>query len=394
MKSRFSIPWADLSPLLDGTNAIDTPRLEIRSLRDAGDFLESYGYNWDAFEDQQELETLRKEALEFIQQDLLFDEPQLSIPEEIYTEQDVRKLLLWSSDMTQPERQRWAWVVFRVMHTFSHSNSYFDDKYGTAIREQILGRFRPHVFSDGDAISLGTGPGAVSLSNFDIRRRKARRSAALKLLHKRGPGGAEIFDWVGVRMVTYDRYDALRVVRYLREHNVINFMQLQPGRTRNTLLDVDRIQEEILELNELARAGKLPDYKIESTLRERVNAHPYPSPPEKSYNPNSSLAYHSIQFTCMQRIRVQDRENAAITRFLDRLPMRDTPMMRLLRTYADRLDTDGAARFLFPFELQILDQHSYELSRSGLAAHHVYKERQRQRVKERLLGPKMRTAAE
>lgn len=394
MKSRFSIPWADLSPLLDGTNAIDTPRLEIRSLHDAAEFLESYGYNWDMPEDRAELESLRKEALEFIQQDLLFDEPSLSIPEDVYNTDDIRKLLLWSSDMSQPERQRWAWVVFRVMHTFSHSNSYFDDKYGAAIREQILGRFRPHVFSDGDAISLGTGPGAVSLSNFDIRRRKARKSAALKLLHKRGPGGAEIFDWVGVRMVTHDRYDALRVVRYLREHNVINFMQLQPGRTRNTLLDVDRIEEEILDLNEQVRAGKLPDYKIESTLRARVNAHPYPSPPEKSYNPNSSLAYHSIQFTCMQRIRVEDRDNMAIAGFLDRLPMRNTPVMRSLRSYADRLEPNGAARFLFPFELQILDQHSYELSRSGLAAHHVYKERQRQRVKERLLGPTLRAAAE
>lgn len=84
----------------------------------------------------------------------------------------------------------------------------------------------------------------------------------------------------------------------------------------------------------------------------------------------------------------------AIAGFLDRLPMRNTPVMRSLRSYADRLEPNGAARFLFPFELQILDQHSYELSRSGLAAHHVYKERQRQRVKERLLGPTLRAAAE
>lgn len=391
MKSRFSIPWADLSPLLDGTNAIDTARLEVRSLNDAGEFLESYGYDWNQPEDRQALESLRQEALDFIQQDLLFDEPMLSVPEEVASESDIRKLLLWSSDMTQPERQRWAWVIFRVMHTYSHSNSYFDNKYGDAIREQILGRFRPHVFSDGDATSLGTGPGAVSLSNFEIRQRKARKSVVLKLLHKRGPGGAQIFDWVGVRMVTHDRYDALRVVRYLREHNVVNFMQLQPGRTRNTLLDIDLIEKEILELNDRVRAGKLPDYKVESTLRDHVNAHPYPSPPEKSYNPNSSLAYHSIQFTCMQRIRVQDRDSMAITRFLDRLP---APMVRLLRNYADRLEPDATARFLFPFELQILDQHSYELSRSGLAAHHVYKERQRQSVKERLLGPNKTTAAE
>ncbi len=394
MSRRFSIPWEELSPLLDGTNAIDNARLEISSIHDARDFLESYGYDWERPDDRLELETLRLEAIDFLEKDLLFDEPDLFIHEEVRQERDVRKLLLWSSDMSSPGRQRWAWILFRVMHIFSRSNSYFDETYGDAIREQILGRFRPHVFSDGDAISLGTGPGAISLANFDIRQRKSRKSAALKLLHKDGPGGAEIFDWVGVRMVTHDRYDALRVIRYLRGHNVVNFMQLQPGRTRNTLLNVDTIEEEIRLLNEQTRAGKLPDYKIESVLRERVNAHPYPSPPEKSYNPNSSLAYHSVQFTCMQRIRVQSHDSMIIRRFLDKLPLQGTPMIRALRGYADRLQSTPDARFLFPFELQILDQHSYELSRSGLAAHHVYKDRQRQRVKERLFGPFLRQVAE
>lgn len=394
MKRRFSIPWEDLSPLLDGTSAIDAPRLEIRSIEDAKDFLESYGYDLSQPDDRSELESLRLEAIAFIERDLLSDEPLLIIPREVRSERDIRKLLLWSSDMTYPERQRWAWVIFRVMHVFSHSSTYFDEKYGDAIREQILGRFRPHVFSDGDAVSLGTGPSAVSLAAFDIRGRKARASAALKLLHKRETSGSEIFDWVGVRLVTHDRYDALRVVRYLREHNVVNFMQLQPGRTRNTLLHIDRIEDDLHELNDAVRTGKIADYMIESSLRDRVNTHPYPSPPEKSYNPNSSLAYHSIQFTCMQRIRVRDRDSMAVSSFFDRLPVRGNPMVKALKAYADRLEPNSDIRFLFPFELQILDQHSYELSRSGLASHQVYKERQRQRVKERLLGEALRRAAE
>lgn len=373
---------------------MDARRLEIRSIDDAEDFLDSYGYDWKIEEDRKELEALRIEAIDFIERDLLYDEPHLVILRDVRIERDIRKILLWSSDMAYPERQKWAWVIFRVMHTFSHSGSYFDDKYGDAIREQILGRFRPHVFSDGDAISLGTGPGAISLSVFDIRGRKARSSAVLKLLHKREAGGADIFDWVGVRLVTHDRYDALRVVRYLREHNVVNFMQLQPGRTRNTLLDVDKIEEDLRELNDLARAAKIPDYRIETELRDRVNAHTYPSPPEKSYNPNSSLAYHSIQFTCMQRIRVRDRDNVVVRSFFDRIPVRENPMVKALRVYADRIEPSSDIRFMFPFELQILDQHSYELSRSGLASHHVYKERQRQRVKERLLGESLRGAAE
>lgn len=100
-------------------SAIDSPRLEIRSLEDADDFLESYGYDWRITEDREELEKLRTESIDFIERDLLFDEPQLVIPREVRTEQDIRKLLLWSSDMTYPERQRWAWVIFRVIHIFS-----------------------------------------------------------------------------------------------------------------------------------------------------------------------------------------------------------------------------------------------------------------------------------
>lgn len=389
MKRRFSIPWADLAPLLDGTSTVDATRIEIRSMDDAGDFLESYGYDWKMADDRTELDRLRLEAIEFLERDLLLDEPHRAIPREVRQERDIRKILLWSSDGSAPERQKWAWVLFRVIHIFSHTSSYFDEKYGDAIRDQILGRFRPHVARHPETglLTLGTGHTAIGLNAFEIRGRKSRSSIAIKLLHKREAGGSDIFDWVGVRMVTEDRYDALRVVRYLREHNVINFMQLHPGRTRNTLLDIDRIEDEIFELNEYVRAGKLPDYLIESELRERVNKHPYPSPPEKSYNPNSSLAYHSIQFTCRQRIRVRDREGTAVNSFLDKVPLRGNPMVKALRVYADRIEPNADLRFLFPFELQILDQPSYELSRSGLASHQVYKERQRQRAKERLFGP-------
>ena len=388
MKRRFSIPWADLAPLLDGTSSIDATRIEIRSIDDAEDFLESYGYDWKIPDDRAELGRLRIEAIEFLERDLLYDEPSKAIPRDVRQERDIRKLLYWASDDSHPERRRWSWVLFRVIHIFSHTSSYFDEKYGDAIREQILGRFRPHVVHSPNTgeLTLGAGPTAIKLNAFEIRGRKARSSAAIKLLHKREAGGADIFDWVGVRMVTEDRYDALRVVRYLREHNVINFMQLQPGRTRNTLINIDRVEEEIFELNELARAGKIPDYIVESELRKRVNQHPYPSPPEKSYNPNSSLAYHSIQFTCRQRIRVRDKDGAAVSSFLDRVPLRTNPMVKALRVYADRIEPASDIRFLFPFELQILDQPSYELSRSGLASHQVYKERQRRRAKERLFG--------
>jgi len=55
---------------------------------------------------------------------------------------------------------------------------------------------------------------------------------------------------------------------------------------------------------------------------------------------------------------------------------------QLLRT----LNAPSHIRFFFPFEVQITDARSYELSRSGDASHRQYKDRQRATVKERVLG--------
>ena len=386
MTPGLSIPWDALEPMLSGTSGIDVPHLYVRTLDAAETFLESYGYEWAHPHDRQEMDALRQEAIVFIERDLLVDEPDLTIPPDIRAETDIRKLLLWASDPARIERQRWTCSLLRVMHTFAHCGSYFDEKYSTPIREQIQERFRPHLFENERGLRLGAGPAAIPLVAFEMREKKTRTSLALKLLHKRENIGSDIFDWVGVRFVTEDRYDALRVVRYLRENNAVNFMQVRPGRSRNTLLDVERIQRDVQELNEDLRAGRIPDYQLESLLRDRVNSYTYPSPPERSYNPLSSIAYHSIQFTCLQRIRVRDRDAALMRNMLERVPRRESVVLRALTQYLERMEPGADIRFLFPFEVQILDRHSYDLSRSGLASHAVYKERQRQRVKERLFG--------
>jgi uncharacterized protein (TIGR04562 family) len=372
--------------MLEGTSGVDVPRLYVDSISEAEGFIESYGYDWSIAVDRDEIEKIRRESIRFIEDELFREDDGMSFPLNIRNERDVRKLLLWASNDTRDERQQWSCALLRVMHTFAHCGSYFNEKYSEQIRSQIKERFRPHLFEGDSGLRLGAGPAAIPLVTFEVRGQKTRRSLALKLLYKRENIGSDIFDWVGVRFVTADRYDALRVVRYLREGNVINFMQVRPGRSRNTLFDPAAIQDAIDGLEDRIRSGKLPDYQAKRVLRETINEMEYPSPPVKSHNPLSSVAYHSIQFTCMQRIRVRDRESAMLRSFVDRLPLQDTGVYRTISNYTDRIEDDEDVRFLFPFEVQILDRHSYELSRSGLASHEVYKDRQREVVRDRVLG--------
>lgn len=380
--------------MLEGTSGVDVPHLYVRSLSEAESFIESYGYDWSIPSNREEIERLRLESTRFIEDELLRKHDPLQFPLKIRNERDIRKLLLWASSKAKDETQLWSCALLRVMHTYAHCGSYFNDKYSDQIRDQIKERFRPHLFEGDSGLRIGAGPAAIPLVNFEVRGQKTRRSLVLKLLYKRENIGSDVFDWIGVRFVTADRYDALRVVRYLREGNVVNFMQVRPGRSRNTLIDPVQIQSAIDALEDKIRAGKLPDYKAKRVLREAINDMGYPSPPMKSYNPLSSVAYHSIQFTCMQRIRVRDRESAALLSFMDRLPLQDTGVYRAITSYSDRFDSQDDVRFLFPFEVQILDRHSYDLSRSGLASHDVYKDKQRDVVRERVLGQLYRNQME
>src|SRR5690606_27261274 len=125
-----------------------------------------------------------------------------------------------------------------------------------------------------------------------------------KLLQKAENVGADIFDWVGIRFVTNNRFDALLVAKYLRVQNLILFSSIRPGRSRNTLIDVERLRQDMAVVDDQIRAGKLASHEKLSKLRDIVREYPYPEPGTRSANPFSLSTYHSIQFTVTQQIRV------------------------------------------------------------------------------------------
>ena len=385
----LELSWDMVLPLIEGRSAIDVPRLYLRSRDEAREFLLCYGFDLEVELHRRQLDALREEAWAFIEEELLYDEPHLRPPEAVRTERDICALLLMASTAPRgDEGQLWACSLLRVLHTFAHCGSYFKQWFGGHIRRQILNRFEPHLHRDEEGLTLGSGPDAIPLERFEIKGSKSRRSLAMKLLHKADNVAADIFDWIGVRFVTRERYDTLLVAQYLRKHSIVMFAHVKPGRSRNTLVEVDRLQRDIRKLAE----GKMVDGLrgvSRQTLRELVRRYPYPRPPERGHNVFTSVAYHSLQFTVSQQVVVEGgTPEEVVTLFAD-LAARYPEHQGALDEATRRLALLNEARFLFPYEVQITDQTSYDLSQSGLAAHDVYKVRQRHAVKRRLWGERI-----
>jgi len=353
MYSLDGSPWHLTHAIVSGESAIDVPQLLITSESEAEKFLDCYGFDWAQPSHRAELESYRQHAVTFVQ-DTLLDGLPFDMPRDISGAQDIRQLLLWAS---QPagDHQRWACALLRVMHTVAHAHSYFNDRYSDPIRQQILSRFEPHLSMQENGLFLGDRHG-IPLEDFEVKPTKPLSSVVMKLLHKAENVAADIFDRIGVRLITRERFDALMVVKYLRSENVVMFANIKPSRSRDTLVDLKWAMAEIERTDSLVELGVMTAEEQIHRLREASKKMPFPGPAEVSYNPFSDVAYHSIQFTCRQLIRVPGPDGEEV-------------------------------RFFFPYEVQILDHESYSQSREGFAGHEMYKERQRDAVVRRVLGP-------
>ncbi len=180
------------------------------------------------------------------------------------------------------------------------------------------------------------------------------------------------------------------MAKYLRGNNLIVFAHVRPGRSRNTLFDVERVKEVMHDADELVRSGKLAEHQRLEFLRKGVEAFPYPQRARRSDNPFSASTYHSIQFTVTQQIRVSNPYMGGVGTVLSNLDSRSAVGADFVAKALRKAGVQSEVKFLFPHEVQILDETSFVGSRSGRASHGVYKERQRSAVKKRLFGPLLR----
>jgi len=344
----------DLAPVervfLEGTSPVNLGQLTLRTLEEANEFLRSYGVDPECPVERLKLEDIHREAVDFMRR-LLCPAPRaidatLVIPAEVEDPSNLTRFLLGASTLSQDlPLQAWACAVLRVMHAITYANQISVGPHSAEIRRQILDRFRSRIHTDERGqLWLGREADAVPLCSVQYREEKARDSVILKLLHKPDNLPQSVHDRVGVRLVTPTKKEALQALQYIARHHLANVAHLTPGRSRNTLLSED------------PRAG----------------------------NPHSSPDFRSLQFTCRQLIRL-DNPMFQATRNL-RKALQESPRPELEAAMAE---LEGHAvqpyiRFLFPYEIQILDQENELKSQVGESSHSNYRLRQLRAVRHRV----------
>jgi uncharacterized protein (TIGR04562 family) len=386
MASRqWSIGESVLDVLIGGTSFLDSKEGFSNSFTDTEsieNFVLAYGYDPQDPIENAELQGNLQEAIRFIKRYFLKPEnPQgiaLEMPKKINDLIDVRELLRYASTPTS-ELRPWACAILKVVHTISHIDRDIRTHYFSEIQKQIFDRFYRFLNRDESGqLYLGRTVDdelRVDLVEFQVKPKKARDSILMKLLHKPESVAEELFDRVGIRFITRNRVDAVRVVHFLDQTNVIVAANIKPSRSRNTLIDTKYFRE-VLEHN-LSKPGVLHE------LLESV-----PHPQERADNPFSSEHYRAIQFTCRQFIKIR---NSIADQIRDlKTTARTAEMDQNLSNIIDRIDPktiQRMIRFFYPFEIQVMDQASHIENEKGRSAHAEYKKAQQNSALYRVMGP-------
>ncbi|MGZ3708732.1 MAG: TIGR04552 family protein [Bdellovibrionota bacterium] len=272
------------------------------------------------------------------------------------------------------------------MHTIAHVDKDLRTPYFSDIQKQIFDRFYRLIHRDADgALYLGErddDPQRVNLVAFETKPKKARDSIILKLLHKPENVAEDIFDRVGIRLITETPLGALRVIKVLKDRMVVMPPNIKPSRSRNTLVDLDDFRAQLGDL--LARAER-DEFDEQQLLRQLEPAAHVPAVnPE---NPHSSEFYRAIQFTCRQLIKLRNPLYEEIKEIKGQAKGKSIP--EELARAIDRVDFKNVQReirFFYPFEVQVVDVKSNEENEKGRSAHSEYKKAQLQTALKRVMG--------
>ena len=362
----LELPWEVLSAMIQGKSSIDLTSMPVYSRDQAISMVYNYGFDLSLPEDQAEIEGYFIEAVNFIEHRFLNpgtdwvaqgepESPVERIPKAVTASRDVIELLLLAAQKDNPNRP-WACAILKVMHTLVYIQNSPLYKYHALASDTILSRFREVLLpeEDGSVLLVGQHNRRLKLYAFEAKHHKPRESILIKLLCKKENVAENVWDLVGVRLVTFHPAEAILAVDILREQKIILFPNVIPSRSRNTLLDFNHFRELYERSLEEYKEGKVDLAQME-TLFETDQFVPA-TDPIHNQNPLSSPQYRSLHITCRQLLRLKNVEG------------------------------HGETRFAFPYEVQIFDKASYLDSKIGQGAHASYKLRQLFAARRRVLG--------
>ena len=381
---RWAIGESVLDVLIGGTSFLDSKdgfKNSFSGPSSIENFVLAYGYDYEDPIEHAELQGNLQEAVRFIKRYFLRSEDpeglHLEMPKKLNDQLDLRELLRHAS-LPSSDQRAWACAILKVVHTISHIDRDIRTHYFTEIQKQIFDRFYRYLNRDEEGqLYLGRSMDdelRVDLDEFQVKPKKSRDSILMKLLHKPESVAEELFDRVGIRIITKNRVDAIRVIHFLEQTNVIVAANIKPSRSRNTLIDT-KVFREVLEKN----------INNPSVLQDLLEAVPHPQ--DRGGNPFSSEHYSAIQFTCRQLIKIR---NSVADQIRDlKQVSRNMELDPQLQSAVDKIDPktiQKMIRFFYPFEVQVMDQLSHIDNEKGRSAHVEYKRAQQNSAMIRVMG--------
>lgn len=399
LRRKYEFRWEVLDIIIGGKSSIDSNQgFQISTLEEADRFIRSYGYDLDNPIERAEAFGNYQESINFIRRYFLQPENpeglRLEIPRRILELSDLRELFLMASlhapgqmhDTPGLLLRTWACSILKVMHTIAHIDQDLRTNYFADIQKQILDRFYRVIHRDEHGgLYLGEksdDPLRVDLVAFESKPKKSRDSTLLKLLHKPENVAEDIFDRVGLRFVTYTRLGALQVVKFLKDRMIVMPPNIKPSRSRNTLIDIDDFRNQMTDCLAQVERGELDEEGLKRELE--MAAH---SPASNPINPHSSEFYRAIQFTCRQLVKLVNPIHQDV-RDLKQLAKAGS-LGETGQKIVERIDMKYIQKeihFFYPYEVQVLDQMSFEENEKGRSAHSEYKKAQLHTAMRRVMG--------
>ena len=409
----WTFDWNVMDVMIGGASSLDLPRLNIATYEAAEQFAKNYGFDPKREEDLRRLHAMYIEALSFIEKMLMPSEwaRGLKPPKEFFTSPDPISLLVLASQRGDDRdlSSRWACAILRVMHTIAHIEGFWRIVGLEEARLEMRSRFTKyiHTRSDGTLV-FGTKNSQVELDHLEWKNLKSRSSILLKLLHKRGNVAENVYDLLGVRIVTKRLCDVVLVIRLLEELNIVTFPNCNPARARNTLIDTKYFREVSGVLVDMVNTGKLSRMEFDHLL-DRAAIPVMADRSDLLVNPHSGQNYRSVQLTSRLLVNIPN-PNLAWLRKVSELLLpqsnvsknsqgRDANSLPMNATYLEAIrdltqwvpdwnhviGDDSVAAFV-PFEVQVLDILAFQENKSGDAAHDRYKASQIRTARRRVLS--------
>jgi uncharacterized protein (TIGR04562 family) len=403
--NKYRFDWEGFDVLLGGKSGLDARSFlgDFSSHEKVVQFMAGYGFESDDVVVQAELFGNFQEAVSFIKKYFLKennpDGLNFTMPSIFSSIIDVKEIFLLASGVgphVNREESIWAGIILKVMHTIIHADKDLRHNYFPVIQNQIFDRFYKYLIRDkNQQLFLAKNENdefRVPLVDFQTKAKKTRESIIIKLLHKAENVAEELFDRIGIRFITPNRLDALRVVKFLQDNSIIVPHNIKPSRSLNKLIELPQVKKVYWGLVRKALREKLTEEEFRGLIEKELNrVSPQLASSEK--NLHSSKAFKTIQFTCRQLIKYKDpflSEFSALRKQAKVILENSSSECYPLATKILEMDYGPIARdirFFYPFEVQIVDLENYKINTEGEASHQDYKKSQLKTAMNRVLRP-------